>query len=543
MAARQKEEAELLSQKQAAVDRYANFKVDRRRLFKDMSTGDTILAAVSVGLGQIAAAMQGKTENPALDLIMRKMDQDVQLQMAERDQIGTMVGMKSDQIADFRALSSSRAGEYATRMAGHLARLDRDIAKITARTQSAVVKQNGAIMQAQIRQKGAELLGNAVTADRSFNEQKRARQAAAAAQRQNLEADMKIKGFVSDGRGGWVPDPDRVYTTDPLEAEQLRYYTARADKTEAEAKLAGEHAAAGPGGIPGAVGDPNAAGAPIRNADGKAWLPPTEKEQQEFRNIIPATANVRRMADLFVLAREKYGGSSELVGSPEWQEISSLVGQIDMEQKDILGLGVITGKDLEILQRVRGGKDPTSFIYDATPGIEALAKRLEEKTRGRMRAQGFTGDWSPARLAPVEARELTTEQNVGRLTGPLSTGSKQQSPAGEALRSKELEQKRAAVPELLRTKPTIERLAEWGQKVESLRAKGEITSEEAISIMNQTAPRVLAEWRSKIQGMSTAELLKAQNDPQFYQRANILALLDSGSARPEEVYRLVIGAR
>jgi hypothetical protein len=243
----------------------------------------------------------------------------------------------------------------------------------------------------------------------------------------------------------------------------------------------------------------------------------------------------------FKLAKEKYGGSSKLIGSPEYQEISGLVGSLDMEQKDILGLGVITGKDLEILERVRGGKDPTSFIYDASSGIESLAKRLEDKTLGRMRGQGFTGEWRPARISAAESAELTPEQNVGRLAAPISTGARQASPAGEALRAKEVEQKKAAIPALLKSKPSIEKLSEWGQQVDALREKGDITPQEALDVMNQTAPRVLSEWRSKIQGMSTEQLLKAQQDPDFHRRVTILSLLDSGAARPEEVYRLVIG--
>jgi hypothetical protein len=536
---RQKEEAQLLASKKAMVDRYANFKTDRRRLFKEMSTGDQVLAGLSVALGQIAAAMQGQVENPALSFIMGRLDQDVQMQMAEHDALGRAIGMKQEEIADFRAVSSSRVGEYNTRMAAHLARLERDVAKIAARTQSETVKANAKAFTAQLQQKGAQFLGDAVTADRSFNEQVRARRAQIGMQRQNLVADMKAKGFVPDGRGGWVVDPQRPGPS-LKEQEELRYFTARADKEEAEAKLKRQQAGAGPAGIPGAVGDPTRGGAPILNKDGSPWVPPTEKEQQEYRNIIPATQTVRRLADLFKLARDKYGGSSKLIGSPEYQEINGLVGSLDMEQKDILGLGVITGKDLEILERVRGGKDPTSFIYDATTGIEKLAERLETRTLERMRAQGFTGEWRPARVSAAESVELTPEQNVGRLAAPISTGARQDSPAGQALRGKEIEQKKAAVPALLRTKPSVEKLSEWGQKVEELRAKGDISAQEAIDIMNQTAPTLLREWKGRIQKMNTEQLLKEQQNPEFYKRATLLSLLESGAARPEEIYRMVV---
>lgn len=539
--ARAREEQQLLAEKRSMVDRYKNWRVDRRRLFREMSTGDTVLAAVSMALGSLGAAFtKADDPNAALGVILKQLDQDVQLQLAERDQLGAAIGMKNEEIADFQRVSSSRVGEYNTRMAAHLARLERDVAKIAAKTQSATVKANADAFIGQLQQKGAEMLQAGVTADRAFNEQVRARRAQIGMQRQNLVADMKAKGFVPDGRGGWAIDPERPGPS-AKDVETLRYLTARADKTEAEAKLVKQAATAGPGGTPGAIGDPNQGGAPILNKDGKPWVPSTEKEQQIFRDVIPATQNVRRIADKLALAIEKHGGSSALVGSPEYQEVYALARQMDMEQKDIWGLGVVQGRDIELLEAIRGGKDPTSFIYDAGPAIKALADRLEERTTTRMRAQGFTGDWKPARLAEAEARELTPAENEARLTSPLSTGAGQDSPAGKALRTKEIEQKKAAVPALLRTKPTVEQLSTWGQKIEEQRAAGAITAEEAIAVMNQTAPRVLQEWRSKIQKMDTAALLKAQQDPEFFRRATILGLLDSGAARPEEIYRLVIG--
>src|SRR5688500_8633455 len=102
---------------------------------------------------------------------MKRIDQHVQLQITDRDKLITAIGMKQHEIADFRSVSTSRLGEYNTRMAAHLARLERDVAKVAAKTTSATVKANADAFIGQLQQKGAQLLQEGVTADRAWNEQ------------------------------------------------------------------------------------------------------------------------------------------------------------------------------------------------------------------------------------------------------------------------------------------------------------------------------------------------------------------------------------
>jgi len=239
---RAKEEAFLTAEKTKLIDRFANHKVDRGRLFHEMSTGDHVMAGVGMALADLGRALTGRQEasNPALDLILGRMDQDVQLQMADRERLGTLINLKTDQIADFRSVSQSRLGEYNTRMAGHLARLERDVAKIAARTQSQTVKSNAEAFTAQIRQKGADLLGGAVRADQAALEQRRTRQQAAGAQaaaqrEERAQFQAKTGTIFNPKTGRYEPDP--AAAQQPLSIDD-RYKQTQIDKNNREAEQA-----------------------------------------------------------------------------------------------------------------------------------------------------------------------------------------------------------------------------------------------------------------------------------------------------------------
>jgi hypothetical protein len=536
---RAKEEAFLLAEKRTMVDRFKNFRVDRGRVFRQMDTGDQVLAGIGLALGAIGAAFtKADEENPAMAFLMKTLDRDVQLQLSERDQIGAAIGMKSDEIADFRQVSSSRLGEYNTRMAAHLARLEREVAKIAAKTQSATVKANADAFIGQLQQKGAEMLQAGVTADRSFNEQVRARRAAAANARAQLveqqrgrDAEMLTKGFIPDpgAPGGYKPDPN--FAGKPL---------SPADKLKQQELEQNERGSV--------VTD--ARGQPIGRARyGPTDAPKLAKYTADYESL---RKTLSRLDEVIRDNTSAYGG----VGSGRWPseaktEAESLRNDIAVRLAKIRDPESVA-REGEVALALNDVPALDTWTTDRNPEVQyaAIVKTADDAYESQIgaRIEYLDPSKSPVRIYEAldkarksAGRERSREENVKALTSPLSTGSQQQTPQGKDLRTAELEAKQAAVPALLRTKPSIEELSTWGQKIEAERAAGRLTADEALKIMTQTAPRVLEEWRTRIQKMSTQELLKAQKDPEFFRRANILALLDSGAARPEEIYRLVVG--
>jgi hypothetical protein len=532
---RQKEEAFLLSEKRTMVDRFKNWKVDRGRVYRQMDTGDKVLAGIGLALGAIGAAFTKADEaNPAMDLLLKTLDQDVQLQLAERDQLGSAIGMKSDEIADFRTVSTSRLGEYNTRMAAHLGRLERDVAKIAAKTQSATVKANADAFIGQLQQKGAEMLQQGVTADRAYNEQVRARRAQIANARAQLveqqrgrDAQMLTKGFLPDpaAPGGYSPDPNRP--VDEKQAVDLA-------KSKAElAKLTEERAV---GGLTTTRVNPET---------GKEEKVSFQAANTETRNKIAtmksSTDTTVRLLDEMILLREKHGWSSDLVRSPEWRAMQANQGAIMLAAKDAYNLGVLSAQDIELVSKMLGSEDPTE-IRDPIAGWKKSRQNAINGLNDMIRGEDPKADWyEPPKLEPLAAKERTKEENVDVLTAPLPPGSELDTPAGKSLRAKELERKNLAVPELLRKKPSVEELSTWGQAIDAERAAGRLSAEEALGVVNQMAERAASEWKARIEKRGTEQLLKEQQDPAFSKRMRILNLFMSGAARPEEIYRLVVG--
>lgn len=233
IAQRQAEENKLMTEKRSMIDRFVNHRVDRNRVFHRMDTGDKVISGIGLALGALGAAFtKADDTNQAFDYLMKTLDDDVKDQMAERDKLGTLIGMKSDEIADFRQVSTSRAGEYATRMAAYLERLGRDVAKIAAKTSSQTVKENAKALGAQASQKAAELLGTAVNQDRAANEAKRARQAQIAEAQKTRVLAAAEHGFTYDAKGNLVPMQGKTLSVED------QYKQTQIDKNKREAEQA-----------------------------------------------------------------------------------------------------------------------------------------------------------------------------------------------------------------------------------------------------------------------------------------------------------------
>lgn len=118
------------------------------------------------------------------------------------------------------------------------------------------------------------------------------------------------------------------------------------------------------------------------------------------------------LIDQIVSARNNYGWSSNLLKSPEWRQIKADYIALQLTQKDVFGLGVIQGEDLQLLEGALGTKDPTE-MRDPIPGLLASRANMVNMFNQAAQAQAAPGvklsRWEPPSLILPEAGE-TPEQ-------------------------------------------------------------------------------------------------------------------------------------
>lgn len=196
-------------------------------------------------------------------------------------------------------------------------------------------------------------------------------------------------------------------TKGPAAAADARKSAAEATTKEAKARLE----SSGPGGSPYAIGDQE--GNALVQKDGKPFEITDDTKRRRALDIMASAQNVRRIADLVKIMRADSGGASSTIGSPEYQELQSLAGQVDFETFVGYGLGAPSEGDKALAEAVRGGKDISSFVHDPSSGFEAYAKGIGEKLNTELRTQGYTG--KPVKLKsiePAQALERSEAQNL-----------------------------------------------------------------------------------------------------------------------------------
>lgn len=214
------------------------------------------------------------------------------------------------------------------------------------------------------------------------------------------------------------------------DAADLENTQARTRNVELETQDRLNQVTGGPGGNPYAFGDIQ--GNPYRNKDGSVFAVKDDTRRKDIDNVNSAAKQVRRMADLVKILREKDGGASAAVGSPEYQELRSLAAQTDFETYKAFGLGAPSAGDQQLATAARGGKDITSFIYSPEAGFDTYANGLEAKLNTKMRDAGYTGpDVKLPRWRTPTAEDEALERSRHYSPGSFLPGSKYRQAAEE----------------------------------------------------------------------------------------------------------------
>lgn len=435
---RQADEAVLGEKHQKLVDRYANFKVDPNRGMSSDRQAMAWIGAALAGLGQVIAG-KDPSQNPVIPMIFAQMDRRVQLQMAERDALGVSIGQSKDGIADFRGVTKTRLGEYDLRMGAELERHAKLVDRVKTRLGS-VEQQEAATQLAQtLRAEAIARTGSATKAE--ADQRSAARQAAAAAVARQAKATEDQRRWEADKGFRLNPQTGR-YEVDPSMQDPTKALETQGKVLDNEKKareLSGD--------VPDdarttLAREKDTAARSLNGFDGRPLLRTVVEQGPDGKQVkrqVPVMASddtaatylktagaavdkLTRASDLIKQLREEHGGNLKLLRSEEAQQISSLVKDIDLNNLVARNMGVPTGKDMEIVEGLRGGVDVGAFIGDPTVGIEAMAERAIENYNADLRQKSdyFSGadavPIKPPRSAAAKAAEQRPDERVATFT-------------------------------------------------------------------------------------------------------------------------------
>lgn len=102
------QEEQLNKENQDLHNAIVNQKIDPNRLWNNMSTGNKVLAAISIALGGIGAGLQGHgAQNVALDVIQKEIDRDIDAQVKDLGKKQTLYSENLRRLGDERAAKAA----------------------------------------------------------------------------------------------------------------------------------------------------------------------------------------------------------------------------------------------------------------------------------------------------------------------------------------------------------------------------------------------------------------------------------------------------
>lgn len=149
------DEEKIVARNTTMRDKIANTRIDR-------TADHPILAALGIALAGFGAALQGKTDNPAMEAFYKAIDRKVAGQMADLGQMEKVYGLRQDELADLRHTNKSAHEAYAMMYSAELAKSARHVEAIVAQTASAQKAAEGKVLIATLNQGAAAKLTEAV---------------------------------------------------------------------------------------------------------------------------------------------------------------------------------------------------------------------------------------------------------------------------------------------------------------------------------------------------------------------------------------------
>lgn len=228
--AQQRELAVKISDLSADIDRLTATKIDGNRMWNDLGTGRTILAAVGAAVAGLGSALKGQGgQNPALGVINAAIDRDVKLQLADRANLAQGIQAKRGLLGLLRTQHSSELGQFEAARAASEKTVANQFRQSASRSRVPTAQQLLLDTAGQLDAQAAQSIERSGRADQAFDAQERFRRAqlrsqaagrAAAAKRQQAgfdfareqaELDRAHKVEVAQAKAAGQPEPGRPF--------------------------------------------------------------------------------------------------------------------------------------------------------------------------------------------------------------------------------------------------------------------------------------------------------------------------------------------
>lgn len=335
----------------ALAKEYKDTRIDRGRLFTNMSTGNKVLAAIGLGLSAIGQAKSGQGGvNPALQIILGAVEDDVQAQIVNLEAKGRAVEQQRGLYREMLERLGNKTAAYDMTMAMSAAQAKRQVEIIGAQSQSQKVKLQAQDLSAQLGQYVAdkEEYIRRAAADEEYRlwQMRMAQLKASGAGKKPDPGSTGPQGVWTKGEGGAlamdIGPGSKVY-------DQIGYF-----------------------------GD-------------QPFLAGTPKEAEEVTNSYAQTqsainnlSNLRANADKLGFADGLEVLKSDIAKMAGVDEVFAL-----MEMKDAFGLGVLSGPDEVLLRKLTAGEK--AKWGDIKKLLKRSEQNMEQRFIERARAKGYKG--------------------------------------------------------------------------------------------------------------------------------------------------------
>lgn len=369
-----------------AIDQAANHKVDPNRYWKDMGTGrkiGTVLMAMISGLGS-ALKKQGD-KNPALDMIMGFINQDVALQMEEKADLGRTAERHRTALDQLSGLTKDRESERAARISAIGMRESQRIREASAKAADEGVKlsylQLADDLQAAAQQAGV---------DGWFREQEfllKAAKTEAEVGKLNADAAKALSKIGSGGGGGASKSTIGTY--------------ANLDQID---KSLHDQA--------------------VRLPDGSWVIAPDADSAKKARESVGGSRVMVQNIDRALSKVTSIPGWSKKISGKLGFENSDIavikqeLTQLLLNGKNYYTLGALSEGDVAIINRLGAEEGAaTAFVQNVWPKLQNWRVGITNDAAAKLHSLGVDVDVEDAYgAAPEKPQDKTTEQLEAELT-------------------------------------------------------------------------------------------------------------------------------
>lgn len=310
-----------------AIGDWQNKKVESGRKWNSLSTGGKWGLVLSLVASGWANANTGKLgQNPALDIWMKAVDEDMALQRDEKNSALQNVGLAKERVAGIDRLSGDLQARRAAQMAATLEDSAREVEVLANKMRPGQAQANLLAYAADLRAKRGEFA--MVAADKIADDRNRRAQIWLGTE--NLKENRRQ----FDSKLAF--DIAQFEASKQAEAAKL----AQAGKAE-EAKRVGE------------------AGVPdLKDVDGGMYVARNAKAAEDVARKFASTSDVTQVIDEMMALKKKYG--AELWGKAG-AEMDALGGLLASKLRQAQDMGTLDNGAIKALNTQMGIKDGSSF--------------------------------------------------------------------------------------------------------------------------------------------------------------------------------------